>query len=630
MWGFITVINNTLLPHLRSVFDLNYTQTTLIESVWFIAYFVASMPSAFLIERVGYKKAIIIGLLIMAVGSLGMVPAARMPSFEVTLVALFVIACGIALLQVAANPYVAVIGPPETSESRLTLVQAFNSMGTFFAPYFGGYLILSRTVSGTTMEGTAISLEQRMADAQATQLPYVLVAVVLVVLALVISRAKLPELGQETRRANAEERKHLSLWNHRNLVLGVPAIFIYLIAEIGVANLFINFVSQPGIGNMTHADAANYLILLWGGMMVGRFAGAFLMRTIPANKVLAAFALAAFVVMLAAATLARPDRDVGADPCRPVPFDHVPDDLRARHQGSGPADRRGLGPADHRHRGRRAGGDPGLAGRSLWPAAELLPHRRLRALCAVVRDLGQQDQGGCVSPAVRLVWEMGAQLGEGPVWCPHEQALWFVDIKGGAIHRHLPATGACETFAVGGNAQLHRARGRWRHGRRLGTAASTGLSNGAIGEQIAAIDMPAHNRTNDATVDALGRLWLGTMDDDEVLETGALYCLDRGVLHAMPAKAIVTNGPAVTADARTLYFVNSAQRRIWRYAIADGPAHHASRNCSSSWRKRTAIPTASCWTARIASGSRCGTAGACGVMRPMARCCCTSICPAPA
>ena len=306
MWGFITVINNTLLPHLRSVFDLNYTQTTLIESVWFIAYFVASMPSAFLIERVGYRRAIIIGLLIMAVGSLAMVPAARIPSFEVTLAALFVIACGIALLQVAANPYVAVIGPQETSESRLTLVQAFNSMGTFFAPYFGGYLILSRTVSGTTMEGTAISVEQRMADAQATQLPYVLVAVVLVALALIISRAKLPELGQETRRANAEERKHLSLWNHRNLVWGVPAIFIYLIAEIGVANLFINFAAQPSIGNMTHANAANYLILLWGGMMIGRFAGAWLMRSIPANKVLAAFALAAFVVMLAASALQGP------------------------------------------------------------------------------------------------------------------------------------------------------------------------------------------------------------------------------------------------------------------------------------------------------------------------------------
>ena len=306
MWGFITVINNTLLPHLRSVFDLNYTQTTLIESVWFIAYAVASMPSAFLIERVGYKKAIIIGLLIMALGAMGMVPAARLPSFEITLIALFVIACGIALLQVAANPYVAVIGPPETSESRLTLVQAFNSMGTFFAPYFGGYLILSRTMSGTTLEGTEISLAQRMADAEATQLPYVLCAVVLIVIAFIIGRSSLPTLGEESRRANAEERKHLSLWKHRNLVFGVPAIFIYLIAEIGVANLFINFVSQPNIGNMTHATAANYLVLMWGGMMVGRFAGAFIMRKLPADKVLAGYALAAFVVMIAAATLSGP------------------------------------------------------------------------------------------------------------------------------------------------------------------------------------------------------------------------------------------------------------------------------------------------------------------------------------
>ncbi|MEO6091641.1 MAG: sugar MFS transporter [Novosphingobium sp.] len=306
MWGFITVINNTLLPHLRSVFDLDYTQTTLIESVWFIAYGVAAMPSAFLIERIGYKKAIVFGLIVMAVGALCMVPAARIPSYGVTMAALFVIACGIALLQVAANPYVAVIGPPETAESRLTLVQAFNSMGTFFAPYFGGYLILSRTMSGTTMAGTVISAEQRLGDAQATQLPYVLVAVVLIILAFVIGRARLPTLGEDTARANAEERKHLSLWQHRNLVLGVPAIFIYLIAEIGVANLFINFVSQPTIGNMTQARAANYLVLLWGGMMVGRFAGAYIMRRARADKVLAYFAGAAFIVMIAAATLTGP------------------------------------------------------------------------------------------------------------------------------------------------------------------------------------------------------------------------------------------------------------------------------------------------------------------------------------
>jgi FHS family L-fucose permease-like MFS transporter len=306
MWGFITVINNTLLPHLRSVFELNYTQTTLIESVWFIAYGVFSIPSAFLIERVGYKKAIIIGLTVMALGALIMVPAARIPSYGVTMAALFVIAGGIALLQVAANPYVAVIGPPESAESRLTLVQAFNSMGTFFAPYFGGYLILSRTVAGTSMEGTKVSLEQRLADAQATQLPYLLVAAVLAILAVVIARANLPTLGEDMRRANAEERKQLSLWKHRNLVFGIPAIFIYLIAEIGVANLFINFVSKPDIGNMTQARAANYLVMLWGGMMVGRFAGSFIMKRFAANKVLAVFGGYAMVVMIGAATLHGP------------------------------------------------------------------------------------------------------------------------------------------------------------------------------------------------------------------------------------------------------------------------------------------------------------------------------------
>lgn len=306
MWGFITVINNTLLPHLRSVFDLSYTQTTLIESVWFIAYAMASMPSAFLIERVGYRRSIVIGLGIMAFGALCMIPAARLPSYSVTLAALFVVACGIALLQVAANPYVAVTGPPQTAEARLTLVQAFNSMGTFFAPFFGGYLILSRTVSGTQMEGTALSAEQRLADAQATQLPYLLVAGVLIVLAIIISRAKLPALGEGSRRVRDEERRTLSLWRHRNLVFGVPAIFIYLIAEIGVANLFINFVSQPTIGNMTHAAAANYLVLLWGGMMVGRFAGAAIMSRFAANKVLACHAGAAFFVMVGAATLSGP------------------------------------------------------------------------------------------------------------------------------------------------------------------------------------------------------------------------------------------------------------------------------------------------------------------------------------
>ncbi|MBB4098708.1 sugar MFS transporter [Sphingomonas kyeonggiensis] len=298
MWGFITVINNTLLPHLRSVFELSYTQTTLIESVWFIAYFVASIPSAKLIERIGYQKSLVIGLLIMAAGSLGMMLAASIPSYGVTLAMLFVIASGITLLQVAANPYVAVVGKPETASSRLNLVQAMNSAGTMLAPAFGAYLILGRSKGGTAESGVVLTHAERLADAQSVILPYGLVAVVLIVLAIVIARFPLPAIGSATSRVSREERKKHSLWKHRNLVFGVPAIFIYLIAEIGVANLFVNFVSQPDIANLTHEQAGKYLTFLWGGMMVGRFVGSALMQRIRAETVLAGCSIGAFVVML--------------------------------------------------------------------------------------------------------------------------------------------------------------------------------------------------------------------------------------------------------------------------------------------------------------------------------------------
>lgn len=297
MWGFITVINGTLLPHLRSVFDLSYFQAALIESVWFIAYFFASIPSAKLIERIGYKKALVTGLLIMAAGALGMVLAASLPSYGVTLAMLFVIASGITLLQVAANPYVAVIGPAETSSSRLNLVQAMNSAGTMLAPLFGAYLILGRSKGGTAGADVVLTPAERLADAQSVMLPYALVAAVLVVLAVVIARFPLPAMGAATSRVAKAERQRHSLWRHRNLVLGVPAIFIYLIAEIGVGNLFVNFVSRPDIGNMTTEQAGRYLTLLWGGMMVGRFVGSALMQKVRAEIVLGVFSIAAFAVM---------------------------------------------------------------------------------------------------------------------------------------------------------------------------------------------------------------------------------------------------------------------------------------------------------------------------------------------
>jgi FHS family L-fucose permease-like MFS transporter len=306
MWGFITVINNTLLPHLRSVFELSYTQTTLIESTWFIGYLLASVPSAFLIERIGYQRALTTGLGIMTLGSLGMILAASLPSYWITLASLFTVSCGIALLQVAANPYVAVIGPPETSESRLTLVQAFNTTGDVLAIVFGQQLILARTVGGTSLEGTQLTYAQRMADAQATQLPYLIVAIVLAGLAVAIAFAKLPALGASTRRASAEARKGLSLWNHRNLVLGCIGIALCVYAEIGVSSLFINFSSQKQIANITHEQAASYLAFFWGGMMVGRFAGAWIMRHVPAERVLALFSVGGMACALVAVFVTGP------------------------------------------------------------------------------------------------------------------------------------------------------------------------------------------------------------------------------------------------------------------------------------------------------------------------------------
>lgn len=311
MWGFISVINGTLLPHLRSVFQLSYYETALIESVWFIGYLLASIPAAKLIERIGYQRALTTGLTVMTVGSLGMILAASQASYPITVASLFTVSCGIALLQVAANPYVAVIGPPESSESRLTLVQAFNTTGDVLAIVFGKYLILARTAGGTSAHGTELTQAQRVADAQATELPYLIVAIVLAVLAVTIARARLPALGAATQRASAEARRGLSLWRQPQLILGCIGIALCVLAEIGVGSFFINFASQPSVADVTQEHAAFYLTFFWGGMMVGRFLGAFVMRAVAPEKVLALFALIAMAGALMAVFLTGPAAMVG-------------------------------------------------------------------------------------------------------------------------------------------------------------------------------------------------------------------------------------------------------------------------------------------------------------------------------
>jgi MFS transporter, FHS family, L-fucose permease len=296
MWGFCTVLNDVLAPHLKAVFELNYTQSALVQFTFFGAYFIMSLPAAKVIETIGYKTSIMVGLAVMALGALLFVPAAALPSFPVFLAAQFVLATGVTLLQVAANPYVAVIGTPETASARLNLVQALNSLGDTVAPIFGGMLILAHSTSGASLTTVVLTHQQKLADAAAVKLPYVGIAVVLLALAALIFITHLPKLEphpDETRSAGS------SIWRHRRLMLGVVGIFLYVGAEVAVGTYLINYIRMPSVGNMTPAHAAGYLTYFWMGLMLGRFAGAWLMRYIRPATLLAGVGAGAFVLLAA-------------------------------------------------------------------------------------------------------------------------------------------------------------------------------------------------------------------------------------------------------------------------------------------------------------------------------------------
>jgi FHS family L-fucose permease-like MFS transporter len=306
MWGFLTCLNDILIPHLKAIFDLNYAQVMLVQSAFFGAYAVFSIPSGFITERLGYKPMMVVGLLTMAVGALLFVPAASVPSFPLFLTALIILAAGITILQVAANPYVALLGSAKTASARLTLTQAFNSFGTFIAPYFGGVLILA-TAPKTAAEIARLLPDQlrayRIEQASSVKLPYIGISVALVVLALVIAWFKLPHIagaeGGHTKKEGARD----SIWRHRNLVMGAIAIFAYVGAEVAIGSFLVNYLHEPNIGNLDLETAAKFLMFYWGGAMVGRFLGSAVLRTIPPRAVLAANALiAALLVCVSMAT----------------------------------------------------------------------------------------------------------------------------------------------------------------------------------------------------------------------------------------------------------------------------------------------------------------------------------------
>ena len=300
MWGFVTVLNDVLVPHLKSIFDLNYAKVMLIQFAFFSAYFLFSIPSAKVIDWIGYKKTMVVGLCTMGLGALLFIPAASVPSYPLFLGALMVLAAGITALQVAANPYVAVLGPAETASSRLNLAQAFNSLGTTLAPYLGGMLILNATPQNLdTVRRMSVATLQtyRIHEAASVKLPYLIIGVTLIALGVVIAMFKLPAMP-EAERHGATTASQDSVWRHRHLVLAAIGIFVYVGAEVSIGSFLINYFTQTNIGNISEVVAAGYVSYYWGGAMVGRFIGSAILQKVRTEVVLGIAALVACVLVL--------------------------------------------------------------------------------------------------------------------------------------------------------------------------------------------------------------------------------------------------------------------------------------------------------------------------------------------
>ena len=300
MWGLLTSLNDILIPHLKSIYTLTYVQAMLVQFCFFGAYFIVSMPAGALIRRIGYQKGVVTGLVIAAAGCALFYPASQ-GGYALFLFAFFVLASGITILQVAANPYVTVLGPASTASSRLTLTQAFNALGTTVGPALGGVLILSAAAVGADQIAAMSAGEQaahRAQEAAAVQGPYLALAAALAVLAVLFALARLPKVVHEDGpAANGGEG---SAWSHRHLVLGAVAIFLYVGGEVSIGSFLVNFLGEPHIAGLSHAAASQYVSLYWGGALVGRFIGFAVMRYVSPGKTLAFNATGAIVLLLVA------------------------------------------------------------------------------------------------------------------------------------------------------------------------------------------------------------------------------------------------------------------------------------------------------------------------------------------
>lgn len=272
MWGFITSMNDVLIPHLKAVFDLSYTQAMLIQFCFFGAYFLISVPAGRLVNALGYRLGISIGLFTACCGCLMFIPAATSQAYWMFLTALFVLASGITLLQVAANPLVTLMGNPETASTRLTLTQAFNSLGATLAPIVGGYVLFTGV---------------KEINASQVVLPYVVLAVTLLILAVLFTSRGFDAGKPAESASTGSDDNEQSLFAHRHLVLGCIAIFVYVGAEVAIGSLIVNYLGESHIAGMEEAEAAHYIAYYWGGALVGRFIGAAVMNYVAPGRLLA-------------------------------------------------------------------------------------------------------------------------------------------------------------------------------------------------------------------------------------------------------------------------------------------------------------------------------------------------------
>ncbi len=297
IWGFCTVLNDALIPHLQVAFTLSYLQSSLIQLAFFSSYFVFAQPAGKLVEWIGYQRSMVAGLVTMGIGALLFLPAANLASYPFFLAAQVVLAAGVTVLQVAANPYVTILGPPETASSRLNLTQAFNTLGDTLALLFGGILILGGAATAAKHAGAAALTPVQQATV--VKLPYLIVASVLVVLAIGIALYRFPrlELTRDFRPGGLNDRAD-SVWNHPHLYLGALAIFIYVGAEVSLGSYMVKYIADPSIGGVPLEKAAKLVMFYWGGMMVGRFGGSALMQRMSSSKLLALSGVGAALMVL--------------------------------------------------------------------------------------------------------------------------------------------------------------------------------------------------------------------------------------------------------------------------------------------------------------------------------------------